>query len=52
MFLESLSSTFWFQPIWGLCTGGQHIVSFFYLMGVLISAKQLKDMAQDIIYGP
>ena len=27
-------------------------VNFFYKVGVLVSTKQLKDMAQDIIYSP
>ena len=50
MFQESQSSTFWFQPVWGLRAGGQHAVNLFYLVRVLVSAKQLKDMAQDILY--
>ena len=48
---KSQPSTFWVQPIWGLCAGGQHAVNF-YLVGVLISPKQFKDMTQDIIYSP
>ena len=52
MFQESQSSTFWFQPVWGLHAGGEHAVNFFHMVGVLVSAKQLKDMAQDIIYSP
>ena len=36
----------------GLHAGGQHTVNFFCLLGVLVSAKQLKDMAQDIICSP
>ena len=28
---ESASSTFWFQPVWGLCAGGQHAVNFSHL---------------------
>lgn len=44
MFQESQSSIFWFQLVWG-----QHAVNFVYLVGVLVSAKQHKDMAQDII---
>lgn len=35
-----------------MCTGGQHAANFFHLVGVLVSAQQLKDMAQDIIYSP
>ena len=30
--------------------GGQQVVNFLHWVGVLVSAKQLKDMAQDIIY--
>ena len=35
-----------------MCTGGQHAGNFFHLVGVLISAQQIKDTAQDIIYSP
>ena len=52
MFQESQSSTFLFQLIWGLHAGGQHAVNLFHLVEVSVSAKQLKDMAQDIIYSP
>ena len=52
MFQGSQTPTFWFHLAWGLCAGGQHSVNFLHLVGVLVSAKQLKDMAQDIIYGP
>ena len=52
MFLESQLLVCWLQPVWGLCAGGQHAVNFFYLVGNLLSAKQLKDMPQDIIYRP
>ena len=52
VFLESLSSVFWFQPVWSLCTGGQHAVNFLHLVvvGFLISSKQVKNMCQDNIY--
>ena len=33
-----------------LSAGGQQVVNFLHWVGVLVSAKQLKDMAQDIIY--
>ena len=33
-------------------TGLWSAVNFFHLVGVLVYAKQLKDMAQDIIYSP
>ena len=52
VFLELTSSTFWSQPIWGLCACGQHAINFFHLVGVLVSAKLPKDMVQDIIYRP
>ena len=38
------------QSLWDLCACEQHIVNFFHLMGILVSPKQLKDMAQNIIY--
>ena len=50
MILESLSLNFWFQPIWGLRADGQHAVNFFHLVELLVFAKPLKDMAQDLIY--
>ena len=51
MFWESHSSTFWFQLVCGgLCAGGQHAVNFLQPVRVLIFAKQLKDMSQDMIY--
>lgn len=37
------SSAFRFQPIWGLFAFGHHAVSFFHLVRVLISVKQLKN---------
>ena len=52
VFQESASSTFRLQLVWGLGTVGQQAVNFFHLVGGLASAKQLKDMAQYIIYSP
>ena len=52
MFQESQSSTFWFQPVCGLRAGGEHAVNSLHLVEVLVSAKQLKGMVQDIIYSP
>ena len=52
MLWESLSSDLWFQLDWGLQAGGQQAVNLFHLVGVLLSAKQLKDTVQDIIYSP
>ena len=52
IFQESQSSTFWFQLVWGLRVGSQHVVDFLHLMGVLLSAKPFKDMAQDITVSP
>ena len=46
---ESTPSTFCFLLIWGWHAGGQHIVNFFLLVQVLVSAKQLKDMTQNIV---
>ena len=51
-FWESQLLVFWFQLIWSLCAGGQHTANFFHLVGGLVSANQLKDMVQDIIYSP
>ena len=34
----------------GLCACGQHAVNISHLVGVSVSAKQLKDMAQNITY--
>ena len=44
---ESTSTTFWFQLVWGLCACGQHTVNFFHLMGVSVSAKQLKGYGSE-----
>ena len=52
LFWESQSSAFWFQPVWSLHACGQHAVNFLCLVEVSVSAKQLKDMAQVIIYSP
>ena len=50
---ESASSTFWFQLVWGLCACGQHTVSFFLLVGVPVSAKQLKGRGSEYyLYSP
>ena len=46
------SAAFWFQPIWNLHACGQHAVNFFHLGGLSVPAKQLKNVAQNIIYGP
>ena len=45
---ESTSSTFWFQPVWGLPACEQHEVNVFHVVGVSVSAT--KDMAHIIIY--
>ena len=42
---ESTASIFWFHLV-------SNAVNFFHLVGVLVSAKQLKDMAQDNFYDP
>lgn len=51
MFLESQLSVCWLHLILGLCAGCQHAVNF-YLVGNVLSAKQLSDMAHYIIYRP
>ena len=38
--------------VWALPVGGQHVVAFFPLQGVLASLKLVKNMAQYIIYSP
>ena len=45
---ESASSTFWFQLVLDLHTCVQHTVNFSHLVGVLESAKQLKDIVMCI----
>ena len=50
VFQESLSSTFWFQPIW-LCV---LVLNILHLggrgRGSLISEEELKDIPQVVIY--
>ena len=41
---ESASSTFWFLLVWGLRACGQHAVNFSHLMGVSVSAEELRDI--------
>ena len=48
---ESASSTFWFQPVWGLRACEQHTVNFSHLVGVSVSAEQLKDIVVCIPWG-
>ena len=48
---ESASSTICFQPVWALCACGQHVVNFSHLVGVSVSAKQLKDVVVCIPWG-
>ena len=52
MFLESQPSALWFHLLQGLCACRQHAVNFFHLVGVLVSAQQLKNVAQNIICSP
>lgn len=49
-FQEYSSSTFCFQPVSGLCACCHHVVTILHLAGGLVSAKQLKDMHQIVIY--
>ena len=44
--------TFWFQWVWGPHAYEERTVNFFHLVGVLVSEKQLKGTAQNIIYSP
>ena len=48
---ESASSTFWVQPVWGLCAYGQHIFNISHLVRVSIPAKQLQDIVRYIPWG-
>lgn len=52
IFQEFQSLVFWLQPVWGLGACSQHVIHTFYLVegSVLGSAKQPKDIGQDIIY--
>ena len=45
---ESASSIFRFQPVWVLRACGQHAVNLSHLVGVSVSAKQLKDIVMCI----
>ena len=44
---ESVSSTFWFQLVWGLRVCGQHAVNFFHLVGASAPAKQLQGQGSE-----
>ena len=48
--LQSSGSSW--SGVWGLCICDQHTVNFSYLLRVSESAKELKDMTQNIIYSP
>ena len=48
---EWSSSTFWFQPVWGLRACRQHTVNFSHLVGVSVSANQLKGIVMCIPWG-
>ena len=50
---ESASLTFWFQLVWGLVLMGniEYTVNFSHLVGVSISAKELKDIVKYIPWG-
>lgn len=52
MFQEPLSSIFQFQPVWGLHAGGQHEVTFFHLMGVLVTAKATQEYGSGYYLHP
>ena len=43
------SSVLRFQLVWGLPAYGHHAVNFFHLVGVLVSAEQLRNMHQTFL---
>ena len=49
---ESTSSAFWLQRLWHPHACGEPTGNFFHLVGVLVSEKQLKGTARNIIYSP
>ena len=49
---ESASPARQFLVPWGLHVYGQFATNFFHLVGVSVSAKQLKDLAQNVINSP
>ena len=52
MFPESRSSTFWFQPVWGLRACDQHVVTILHLDGGLSFSRTTQSMHQIVIYIP
>ena len=52
MFPESSSSAFWFQPVWGLVLAVSMWSPSATWAGVLVSAAQLKDTCQIVLYIP
>ena len=48
---ESASSTFWFQQVWGLRACGQQTVNRSHLVGVSVSAEQLKGIVVCVPWG-
>ena len=51
MLQGSVLSTFRLS-VWGLHTDSHCTFRFLHLVGVLVPAKRLKGMAQDVIYSP
>ena len=47
IFQETQLPVFWLQAVWGLCAGGQHAGNFFHVVGVSVSAKQLKGHGSE-----
>lgn len=43
---------YWFQLVWVHVLLVGNVVNVSQLMGVLVSAKKFKAMAQDVIYSP
>ena len=46
------SSILRLQSAWELCVHGHHAVSFFHMVGVVVSVKQLRDVYQILFSMP
>ena len=49
---ESASSTFWFQPVWGLHACGQHPVDVFFPVGALAPVRELQGHSAEYYLQP
>ena len=47
---QGLTSILRLHPVWRLCIHGHHAVNFYHLVGVLVSAKQLRNVYQTLLY--